>query len=199
MERNLIIGGSIVAIVLLALYTSILVYWRITQNDPEMLYQEQLSRRAMSGKVMYTPRREGRRTHSYGNEDRTLFESYEKKVWGLAMRATKMETVLASYYGDRDGFDGKCAANGEIFDKYGLTIAHRTLKLGTLVVVSRGARAVLAMVTDRGPYVEGRDIDLSYVIARYLGVGIDPVELYVVREPEGDKKYHHSNPRCLRS
>ncbi len=61
---------------------------------------------------------------------------------------------LASYYGAE--LAGQPTASGEPFDPYGFTAAHRTLPLGTELVVSYGGRSVEVTVNDRGPYVGGR-------------------------------------------
>jgi rare lipoprotein A len=76
--------------------------------------------------------------------------------------------VLASWYGP--GFDGRPMANGEPFDRHAATIAHKELPLGTWVELTNpetGTR-VRARVTDRGPFVPGREVDLSYGLARKL-------------------------------
>ena len=75
---------------------------------------------------------------------------------------------IASYYGK--DFHGKPTASGETFDMYGLTAAHRDLKLGTLIRVTNlgNNRSVIARVNDRGPFVEGRILDLSLGAAREL-------------------------------
>jgi rare lipoprotein A len=84
---------------------------------------------------------------------------------------------LASYYGAE--LAGQPTASGEPFDPYGFTAAHRTLPLGTELVVSYGGRSVEVTVNDRGPYVGGRELDLSQGAAEYLGLthaGVDHVE-----------------------
>src|ERR687897_1101848 len=89
---------------------------------------------------------------------------------------------LASWYGP--GFEGLPTASGEPFDPYGFTAAHRTLPLGTDLVVSYGGRSVQVTVNDRGPYVGGRELDLSQGAAEYLGLthaGVDYVDYYAVR------------------
>src|SRR5438309_11172638 len=75
---------------------------------------------------------------------------------------------VASWYGP--GFHGNRTANGEIYDQYELTAAHRTLPLGTRVMVTNlsNGRAVEVRINDRGPFVDGRAIDLSYAAARVL-------------------------------
>ena len=73
----------------------------------------------------------------------------------------------ASWYGP--GFDGRPTASGAIFDQEGWTVAHRTLPLGTILLITRGDRQVVALVNDRGPYVGGRVLDLSHGVANALG------------------------------
>lgn len=77
-----------------------------------------------------------------------------------------------SQYGMGDGLDGKTTANGEIFNPQGLTAAHRSLPFGTLVRVTepKSGRSVVVRINDRGPFVKGREFDLSYAAARELGI-----------------------------
>ena len=70
--------------------------------------------------------------------------------------------VGASHYGYNDGYHGQTTANGERFNTYALTAAHRSLPFGTRLRVSYGGRSVIVRINDRGPYVAGRDLDLSY-------------------------------------
>jgi rare lipoprotein A (peptidoglycan hydrolase) len=94
---------------------------------------------------------------------------------------------MASWYGS--WHHGRRTASGEIFNMYRLTAAHRTLPLGSRVVVTDlvAGRAVEVTINDRGPYVKGRMIDLSYAAAQRLSAverGVILVELRVVgREP----------------
>lgn len=91
---------------------------------------------------------------------------------------------VASWYGP--GFKGRETASGEKFDPKALTAAHPTLPFGTLVEVSRRdkkKKSVIVVVTDRGPYVAGRSIDLSRAAARRLHMsylGAIPVKMQVV-------------------
>jgi len=79
---------------------------------------------------------------------------------------------VASWYGKK--FHGNPTASGEIYDMYQLTAAHKTLPLGTYVMVTNleNNRSVEVKINDRGPFVKGRIIDLSYAGAR----SIDMVE-----------------------
>jgi hypothetical protein len=94
---------------------------------------------------------------------------------GTAWRGTApgmgpYQVGLASYYGRR--FHGRRTANGERFDMYGLTAAHRVLPLGSVIRVTNvsNGRSVRVRINDRGPYIRGRVIDLSYAAAYRLGM-----------------------------
>lgn len=94
---------------------------------------------------------------------------------------------MASWYGGE--FQGRLTANGEVFDTYQFTAAHRTLPFGTIVRVTRldNGREVDVRINDRGPFVEGRVIDLSLAAAQVLemtGVGVARVRLAVVARPD---------------
>jgi rare lipoprotein A len=90
---------------------------------------------------------------------------------------------VASWYGEP--FHGRVAADGKVFNMYALTGAHRTLPLGTVVRVVNAVngKSLLIRITDRGPYIEGRMLDLSYAAAERLGMaeqGLSPVLVEVV-------------------
>lgn len=83
------------------------------------------------------------------------------------------ETCTASQYGIGDGYHGKRTASGERFNTHALTAAHRTRKFGSHVTVTNLAngRSVSVRITDRGPFVKGRCIDLSRAGANQIGMG----------------------------
>jgi len=93
------------------------------------------------------------------------------------------EKGIASWYGEP--YHGRRTASGEIYDMHEMTAAHRTLAFGTMVKVNRrdtGAD-VLVRINDRGPFIEGRIIDLSFAAARNIGLDVDgvaPVKIKVV-------------------
>jgi rare lipoprotein A len=96
------------------------------------------------------------------------------------------ETGVSSWYGEP--FHGRQTANGEIYDMYGLTAAHRLMPLGTIVKVTHreNGRSVTVKVNDRGPFVRGRILDLSYGAAKRLemtSTGTAPVAIEVVDLP----------------
>jgi rare lipoprotein A len=100
------------------------------------------------------------------------------------------ETGYASWYGGK--FHGRLTANGETFDTNKLTAAHKTLPFGTVVEVTNlsNGESVQVRINDRGPFVEGRIIDLSRAAAReidMLGSGVARVSLTVLRRPDGSR------------
>jgi len=78
--------------------------------------------------------------------------------------------VVASWYGHK--FNGKLTASGKRFDMYAMTCAHKTLKFGTKLRVTNpdNNKSVIVVVNDRGPFIRGRDLDLSYAAARKIGI-----------------------------
>jgi rare lipoprotein A len=86
----------------------------------------------------------------------------------------------ASYYGKNDGFSGKKTANQEKFNPRALTAAHMTFPFNSIVTVEnlKTGKKVKVRINDRGPYVEGRIIDLSYAAARKIGLdGVGEVRI----------------------
>lgn len=87
-------------------------------------------------------------------------------VSGLAPLQAKAASgcSLASHYGVGDGYHGQTTANGERYNAYGKSVAHRWLPFGTRLKVTnqRTGKSVIVRVNDRGPYVYDRDLDLSY-------------------------------------
>jgi rare lipoprotein A len=100
-----------------------------------------------------------------------------------------VEEGIASWYGH--DFHGKKTSNGEVYDMYGRTAAHKTLPLGVYVKVKNLAngREAEARINDRGPFVKGRIIDLSQTLAKELGViaaGTAPVRIEALGFRETD-------------
>ena len=77
-------------------------------------------------------------------------------------------TMLASYYGRE--LEGQPMASGRPFDADDYTAAHRRLPFGTKLEISYRGESVRVTVTDRGPYVAGRDLDLSLAAAQKIGL-----------------------------
>jgi rare lipoprotein A (peptidoglycan hydrolase) len=95
---------------------------------------------------------------------------------------------IASWYGKR--FHGRKTASGKNFNMYNHTAAHRSLPLGTKVKVVnlKNGKEIIVDITDRGPYIKGRIIDLSYAAAKSIEmtkVGIVKVKVEVISLPSG--------------
>lgn len=108
----------------------------------------------------------------------------------LAGKKAYTEEGLASWYGKK--FQGKKTASGEKFDMHKLTAAHRTLPFGTRVKVTRidNGKNVVVKINDRGPFVEGRIIDLSKAAAKKLDMintGVARVRIKVVKSAQNKK------------
>jgi rare lipoprotein A len=96
------------------------------------------------------------------------------------------ETGLASWYGPP--YNHRRGSNGEIYDMNAMTAAHKTLPLGSIVRVTNvnNGLSVVVRITDRGPFIPGRVIDLSLAAARKIDVwraGVAPVKLEVMQAP----------------
>jgi rare lipoprotein A len=92
----------------------------------------------------------------------------------------------ASYYAHK--FHGRQTANGEIFDMYGMSAAHRELPLGTVIKVTHlgNGRSLELRVNDRGPFIPGRILDLSLGAAQHLDMvkeGVAQIRIDIVKEP----------------
>lgn len=96
--------------------------------------------------------------------------------------AKEIQTGIASFYAHKH--HGKKTASGERFNMYALTAAHKTIKLGTFVKVVnlKNYKQVIVKITDRGPYIKPRILDLSLAAARAIGItGIGMVSIQTLR------------------
>ncbi|ALL67237.1 Rare lipoprotein A [Paraburkholderia caribensis MBA4] len=94
----------------------------------------------------------------------------QSQIVALRPAGAALQTGHASWYARK--FEGRRTANGERYNGHALTAAHRTLPFGTYVRVTSlsTARTVVVRINDRGPFVKGRVIDLSYAAANALGL-----------------------------
>lgn len=85
-------------------------------------------------------------------------------------RPDNVNYFVCSYYGEK--FHGKQTSNGEIYDMNKLTCAHKTLPFGTRLRITNedNGKSVVVRVNDRGPFVKGRDLDLSKAAAEKIGL-----------------------------
>jgi len=133
--------------------------------------------------------------HSVGNsqikessdisvEERGIFESTELKILRLGLIHTHdIRYSRASWYGDI--FHGRTTANNEIFNKNHLTCAHKSLPLNTYILVTNlnNDKTLVVRVNDRGPFVVGRELDLSEAAAKVIGAhnnGVIPIRYEVL-------------------
>jgi rare lipoprotein A len=98
-----------------------------------------------------------------------------------------VETGIASWYGAP--YHNRRGSNGEIYDMHAMTAAHRTLPLGSVVRVTciENGESAVVRITDRGPFIEGRIVDLSQAAALKIGLvrkGTAQVRLEVLRTPQ---------------
>ena len=103
----------------------------------------------------------------------------------------RVQIGIASYYGKK--FHKKLTANGETFNMYKVSAAHKTYPLGTKVKVTNleNGKSIKLFINDRGPFAKGRILDLSYKAARkldFVNQGTTKVRIDVIRL--GDNKYH---------
>jgi len=102
-------------------------------------------------------------------------------------KEAEAEPIVSSWYGSE--LEGSPTASGEPYGPDGRTAAHRSLPLGTELLVSYGGRQTVVRVNDRGPHVDGRDLDLSRAAAEEIGLtvaGADAVDVRIFDGP-GDR------------
>lgn len=119
--------------------------------------------------------------------DMPIDESYLEEiiVSKIDISFDELGTMKASWYGPK--FHGKNTANGEIYDQHAFTAAHKKLPFGTMLKVTNkdNGKSVIVRINDRGPYIKGRQLDLSKSAALALGmmdegvikVNVEKVEL----------------------
>lgn len=137
------------------------------------------------------------RSHSAKKSRKAAVFASERDLWLDRSRNSDIIKGMASWYSN--SLHNKSTASGLNYDMYTFTAAHRTLPLGTVVKVTdqNNGKSVMVCVTDRGPFVRGRIIDLSFAAAKKLGLhnrGVGKVELEVVSDENGsplnsDKAY----------
>lgn len=113
-----------------------------------------------------------------------------RRYWVEDVTVGYTEFGAASWYGGK--FHGRRTASGEVFDMYKMSAAHKTLPLFSTVRVVNlvNGREVSVKINDRGPFVSGRLIDLSYAAAKKLGMvktGVVPVRIVVAETPSESK------------
>jgi len=125
----------------------------------------------------------------YGNPE--SYEVYGKTYYVLDSAEGFAQKGIASWYGNK--FHGRRTSSGEEYDMYAMTAAHKTLPIPAYVAVKNldNGREAIVRVNDRGPFHEGRIIDLSYAAATKLGVaqtGTANVEIRVVSSKDDENE-----------
>ena len=123
-------------------------------------------------------------------------KNHSKKTKSKKKKFDKSKKVfkgISSYYGPK--FHGKLTANGEIFDMYGITAAHKEIPFNTIVRVTNenNGKTQIIRINDRGPYVDGRILDCSFGAAKKLGFvneGTAPVKIEVIEWGDGLYMHH---------
>ena len=109
----------------------------------------------------------------------------------------KVMTGVSSFYAE--DFHGKLTANGEVYDMYGVTAAHKTLPLNTVCRVTNLAnnKSLILRINDRGPYIKGRILDCSYGAAKkldFIKEGTTNVKIEVIEFGDGKYMQHRKKP-----
>ena len=110
----------------------------------------------------------------------------------------KLMVGVSSFYAE--DFHGKLTANGEVYDMYGLTAAHKTLPLNTICRVTNTSNdnSLILRINDRGPYIKGRILDCSYGAAKkldFIQEGTTEVKIEVIEWGEDKYMQHRASPK----
>jgi len=149
--------------------TLVFITWLAGCSTPGVLEPSDdapLNPRDVSGVPNAVPKAEP--LSRYGNPQ--SYVVYGERYYTLPTSKGYRERGMASWYGTK--FQGKRTSSGEPYDLYAMTAAHKTLPLPTYVEVTNldNDRSVIVRVNDRGPFHDGRLIDLSYAAAHKLGI-----------------------------
>ena len=137
--------------------------------------------KAYNNKTSENVKKAEKKAKSYQNSENDV--NTEKRL-SDNLRRIYIQTGTASFYGGK--WHGRKTANGEIFDTYKLTAAHKTLPFGTKVKVTNlnNGKSVVVRINNRGPYVKGRVIDLSQAAfskIENMSRGVTKVKLEIIK------------------
>lgn len=123
-------------------------------------------------------------TDTAGDNEANVNENKSPVISLSAVDFIDKGDMVASWYGPR--FHGKLTANGEIYNQMALTAAHKTLPFGTVLRITNleNGKTALVRINDRGPYIQGRSLDLSKGAALNLGMMHEGVIKVKVEEVE---------------
>ena len=117
----------------------------------------------------------------------------DPKTVNTNVKHKKRMVGISSFYAE--DFHGKLTANGEVYDMYGLTAAHKTLPLNTVARVTNleNGKSLILRINDRGPYIQGRMLDCSYGAAKkldFIKQGKTKVQVDVIEWGDGEYMHH---------
>ena len=119
----------------------------------------------------------------------------DPKTVNTNVKHKKRMVGISSFYAE--DFHGKLTANGEVYDMYGLTAAHKTLPLNTVARVTNleNGKSLILRINDRGPYIQGRMLDCSYGAAKkldFIKQGKTKVQVDVIEWGDGIYMHHRN-------
>ena len=122
----------------------------------------------------------------------------DPKTVNTNVKHKKRMVGISSFYAE--DFHGKLTANGEIYDMYGITAAHKTLPLNTVVRVTNleNGKSLILRINDRGPYIQGRMLDCSYGAAKkldFIKQGKTKVQVDIIEWGDGVYMHHRKKPK----
>ena len=122
----------------------------------------------------------------------------DPKTVNTNVKHKKKMVGISSFYAE--DFHGKLTANGEIYDMYGLTAAHKTLPLNTVARVTNleNGKSLILRINDRGPYIVGRMLDCSYGAAKkldFIKQGKTKVQVDIIEWGDGVYMHHRNKPK----
>jgi len=138
---------------------------------------------------------------SYYHPTMIPYTVHGKRYYPSVVHVGEVFHGRASWYGPN--FNGKLTSNGETYDMHSMTAAHKTLPINTYVRVTNlnNGLETVVRINDRGPFVAGRIIDLSYQAAKEIGLiktGVAPVKLEVISTNECANKYAYKRAKKVR-
>ncbi len=132
----------------------------------------------------YTLKKKDRKKNTYTSVVPTKKKKSKKNKKKVEYKGPKVFDCISSYYARK--YHGKKTASGEIFNMFDYTAAHKTLPFGTIVKVYnlKNKKAIVIRINDRGPFIKGRELDLSFAAAQALDFvrdGTAKVRVQIVR------------------
>jgi|TARA_Y100000589_G_scaffold436_1_gene389 rare lipoprotein A len=144
------------------------------------------------------PRYAGSSTPKNSKSKKEKKISSPKKGGNSKVKHRKVMKGVSSFYAE--DFHGKLTANGEVYDMYGVTAAHKTLPLNTVCRVTNlsNNKSLILRINDRGPYIAGRILDCSYGAAKkldFIQQGTTDVKIEVIEWGDGKYMQHRKKPQ----